>query len=183
MINLLPSEIKKQYRAARMNVLLMRYNTLLLIAAIFLTIAIGVSYVYLSSVSKSADITVADNELKARAYTDVRAKADAFSMQLNDARTTLDSQISYSKALLSIASAMPDGSSLNALKLDSTSFTAPLQLTFNIEDEQTAIRLLKQLEASPVISNVTRGDVTTQTNNVYPYSMPVTLTLSKELAL
>lgn len=183
MINLLPTETKRQYRAARMNVLLLRYNLLLIAASVFLTLAIAVSYVYLSSVSRSADATVADNNQKAMAYSDVKAKADAFSAQLNDARTTLDGQISYSKALLSIANAMPSGSSLNTVKLDSTSFGTPLQLTFNIESEDIARRLLRQLEDSPVISNVSRGDVTIQTNNEYPYSMPVTLTLTKEVAL
>ncbi len=182
MINLLPQETKNQYRAARMNVLLLRYNILLICASIFLTLAIGFSYVYLSSVSSTADGTIADNNNKALSYNTVKTQADAFTSQLSDASATMDAQISYSKAILSLSNAMPNGSSLSTLKLDSTSFSTPIQLTFNIADEATAIRLLEQLEASPVISNVSRGDVTLQATGRYQFSMDVTLTLDKELA-
>ena len=49
MINLLPPEEKRQLRAARTNTLLLRYNLSLVGAVVFLGLAIGVTYVYLSN--------------------------------------------------------------------------------------------------------------------------------------
>lgn len=181
MINLLPPDVKKQYRAARMNVIISRYNVMLLCATVFLALAIGVAQVYLKTASDAADQTIADNANKAQAYASTKLEADAFRSQLSDAKTTMDGQISYSKALLAIAAAMPSGASLKALQLNDKSFGIPIKLTFTVDDEATARALLQDLEASPAISGVTRGNVSLQTGSD-KFDLDVTMTLTKELA-
>lgn len=165
-----------------MNVVLLRYNMLLVCATVFLTLAIGVAYVYLSSASDAATRTITENTNKAQSYNETKAKADEFSAQLADAKTTMDAQISYSKALIGIAQAMPEGTALTGLELTEKSFGTPIELTFNVRNEATARTLLAQLEAAPTISAAKRGDITLLTDSEYEFSMKVTMTLTKELA-
>ena len=184
MINLLPPETKKQYRAARMNVVLLRYNITLLFASLFLVGAIGVAYTFLMNSASIAEKTIAENVAKESSYTKVKQSADLFRSTLADAKTTLDSRTNYSRALISIANAMPEESALSTLELNKESFDKPIKLQFFVKDESGARLLLRKLEDSPVISGVTRGNVDIQSTQQarFPFAIDVTLTISKEAA-
>ena len=78
MINLLPPEEKRQLRAARTNTLLARYNIILLVAVVFLGLAIGVVYLYLTNTKASADQTVRENTSQTSQYAGVLTEAQQF---------------------------------------------------------------------------------------------------------
>jgi hypothetical protein len=178
MINLLPDNDKKQIRAGRTNVLLVRYNLLVVLSIIFLCLALGFAYYYLSSARQIAEDSVRDNVDQEGSYASVKAEADKFRSELSTAKTILDGQTSYAKAALNIAKLLPNGTALNSLKLDEKSFTAPLVLTVNINDEQAAVDLLNNFKSSPLFSNATKGKISVGTG-AYPYTMELTVTMSK----
>ena len=181
MINLLPPDDKKQIQAARVNVLLLRYNMILGFGIIFLALAIGVAYFFLMTSKQAAETTITDNAQKEGSYAEVKTQAENFRTQLSTAKSILDGQINYAKAALVIAKLLPEGTALNSLKLDETSFTTPLLLTVNIHDEAAAAQLLKNFKSSPLFSNVTKGKISVGQGN-YPYIMELTVTMSKEAA-
>lgn len=181
MINLLPPDDKKQIRAGRINVLLLRYNILLGSGIVFLGLAIGFAYFFLMTSKQIAEDTIADNTKKEGSYAEVKTQAETFRAQLSTSKNILDGQISYAKAALVIAKLLPTGTALNALKLDETSFTTPLLLTVNIQDEASAAQLLKNFQDSPLFSNVTKGKISIG-QGAYPYTMELTVSMSKEAA-
>lgn len=181
MINLLPLDQKKQIRAGRSNVLLARYNLLLIGVLVFLIVAIGITYIFLTNLKNEASATISDNASKAGAYHQVEQDASEFRAKLADSKSVLDSQTSYSKVILNIADLVPNGAALTTLKLDPTSFTQPTTLKFNVKGGAAATKLKDGFTKSPLFTNVQQGAIT-QGSNSYPYSIEFTMTISKDAA-
>lgn len=181
MINLLPTEHKKQIRAARVNVVLVRYNVLIIASAIFLASATGFAYFFLVNSKQLAENTIQENASKEGSYAEIKTKADAFKSELASAKSILDSQTSYAKAALAISRLLPEGTSIDKLEINEQSFATPLLLTVNIRDEQAAAQLLKSFSSSPLFSNVAKGKISIGTGQ-YPYAMELTITMSKAAA-
>ena len=181
MINLLPEDQKKQIRAARLNIVLVRYNFMLVFFIVFLFACLGFAYYYLSTAHQLAENAISENTQKESDYATIKTEADTFRSELATAKTILDDQVSYAKAALNISKLLPDGTSLNSLRLDEKSFSTPLVLTVNIANEQAAIELLNNFRNSPLFSNVTKGKITVA-SGAYPYAMELTVTMSKAAA-
>lgn len=181
MINLLPPDDKKQIRAARVNVLLLRYNTMLGFGIVFLALALAVAYFFLMTSKQAAETTIADNARKEGSYAEVKTQAETFRTQLSSSKSILDGQISYAKAALAIAKLLPEGTALSSLKLDETSFTTPLLLTVKLSNEAAAAQLMKNFQGSSLFSNITKGKISVG-QGAFPYIMELTVTMSKEAA-
>lgn len=181
MINLLPPDEKKQIRAARVNVVLVRYNILIVAAVLFLTSAVGFAYFFLENSRQLAENIIEENVTKAGSYAKIKADADAFNAEVAGAKSILDSQTSYAKAALAISSRLPEGTALSKLELTEQSFSTPLLLTINIRDEQAAAQLLSNFSSSPLFSNVAKGKISVGSGS-YPYTMELTVTMSKAAA-
>ncbi|MDB5177949.1 MAG: Fimbrial assembly family protein [Candidatus Saccharibacteria bacterium] len=181
MINLLPQEEKKQIKAARMNVLLLRYNLLVGGAVLFLVGIIALGTFYLVTAEKSAETSIVENSMREGTYAEIKTEADNFRSELANSKAILDGQVSYAKAALNIASLLPDGTALNELKLNEQSFSSPLVMTVNIANEQAAINLINNFKNSRLFSNVTKGKISIGTGT-YPYVMELTVNMSKEAA-
>jgi len=181
-INLLPPDDKKQIRAARSNVLLLRYNFLLIGVVVFLGLAVSFTYYYLGNSLQAANDTIAANAQREGTYSSTKAQADAFRSQLGDAKAVFDSQVDYSAALINIAHQIPDGAVITDLQLSEASFTTPLILDVNVKGKEQAAAVRDNFQNSPLFSGVKIGTVKKGTVNGYPYSIEVTVTLSKEAA-
>jgi len=181
MINLLPIEHKKQIRSARSNVLLVRYNFILLGSLVFISIAIAISYFFLINTKSDAEQTIQDNISKEGAYSTVKAEANNFRTQTNDAKNVFDNQISFSKTILAISALIPQGAALNALTLDQTSFTQPVTFQFDVTGEDAAANLIRNFENSPQFTNVKKGSIAKGTGS-YRYSLELTMSINKDVA-
>lgn len=181
MINLLPTDQKRQIRAGRNNVLLVRYNLLLIGVMMFLAVAVGVTYFFLMNLKDDASAAIEANAQKEGSYSQVKQDADIFRSQLSGAKSVLDSQLSYSNVVLHIADLIPSGAALTTLKLDQSSFTQPTTFKFNVTGGAAAAKLKDNFTKSPLFNNVTQG-VITQGSDSYPYSIEFTMTISKEAA-
>jgi len=181
MINLLPQEEKKQIKAARMNVVLLRYNLLLLAGIIFLVAGTVLSSFYLVGVKQAAEKSILDNTTREGSYAEIKTQADQFRAELSNSKSILDGQTSYAKAALTIAKLLPEGTALTELKLNEQSFSTPLVFNVNIADETAALALINNFKNSPLFSNVTKGKISIGSGS-YPYIMELTVTMSKEAA-
>jgi len=181
MINLLPAEEKKQIRAARMNVVLLRYNLLLVGGVIFLVAATALASFYLVNIKQTAEKSIQENTAREGSYAEIKTKADQFRSELSNSKSILDGQISYAKAALAISKLLPQGTALTELKLSEQSFSTPLVMNVNITDEASALALINNFKNSPLFSNVTKGKISIG-SGTYPYIMELTVTMSKEAA-
>lgn len=182
MINLLPNTMKKDIRASRTNTVLLRYNLILVTAVIFLAGATSIVYVFLGSIKTSAETTIQENLQKESSYTNIKQQAELFRTNLSDAKSILDSDVSYSNALVRYAKLFPDGTAVDSMKLDEKSFGAPLNVTVKITGQSAAKALIDSMSTSPYVSNFTRKSISISSDKTYPYSMDITFTLKKEIA-
>ncbi|HET8884056.1 MAG TPA: PilN domain-containing protein [Candidatus Saccharimonadales bacterium] len=184
MINLLSPEDKRQLRASRSNSLLLRYNIFLLGALVFLGLAIGVTYVYLTSAKTNAEQLINENEAKASSYASVAAKAERLKGNLATAKQILDKEVTYSKAILAIAKLVPNGVVLQSLDLDSQTFGTPTTLIAEAKSVEAAINLKNSFQNSSLFSNVHFESIASGGNdNVeYPVTVSLNVTISKDAA-
>lgn len=185
MINLLPSEEKRQLRAARTNALLIRYNIALLGAGIFLGIALTVVYVYLGTAKANSEQIISDNKVKASGYAAVESEANIFRGNLGIAKQILGSEVTYSKVILAIASILPAGTTLDKLSLDSTTFGTPTTLSAQAKSYETALALKDAFQKSALFTDVHFQSIISNTGSqsgAYPFTVNLDVTIKKDAA-
>lgn len=155
MINLLSNDQKDDIRAARTNVILLRYMGIILLALVFIVGIFYVSYTVLRTTMDSNDATIASNDLKADVYNDTKKEVDALSAKLNEAKTILDQEVRYSQLLPKLGQLMPAGTVLGDLELSNSSFVgAPVDLVAYAKSTNEAGVLQSQFQSSPLFTQV-----------------------------
>lgn len=187
MINLLPPDEKKQLSASRTNSLLLRYNIFLLGALAFLLLAIGVTYVFLTTTQTTAENTVVQNAEQVVSYANIQQQEQQFKDNLATAKEVLDKEVIYTKAILAIAQLLPSGIVLQNLSLDAQTFGTQTPLVVQAKSLAAAVSLKNSLEQSPLFSNVhflsINATPTTGGGSAYPVSVTLNVTINKAAAL
>ena len=184
MINLLPPEERRQLAASRTNSLLLRYNFFMIGVLAFIGLAIGVTYVYLSTTQASAEQQVTNNKSKVANYNQVQQQETAFKSNLATAKTILDKEVIYTKAILSIARLIPNGVVLQSLNLDAQTFGTQTALNFQAKSIEDAVKLKTVLETSKVFTNVHFQSIEESSGSAdYPVSINLNVTINKNIAL
>jgi len=185
MINLMPDTNKQEIRAARTNVILIRYIFVILIAFGFLVALLAGSYVVLTQTKASAQQLIDANDTKAEVYSSTKAQVDALSASLSETKTILDQETLYSNVLMNIGQQMPEGTVIEKIDLDAASFTGtPVSLKAYAKTNEAAVTLRERFQNSPLFSNVNFESVSDSADGVtgYPISVSLTLTLNKVAA-
>lgn len=181
MINLLPPNEKKQLRAARANVLLLRYNFLVLGALIFLVIGLSAVYIYLTAQKQAAELTIQENSKREVQYSAVKADAEKFRSELASAKNILNSQVSYSRALIRVSALFPEGTVLqDRLDLTESISTAPLAIAVKVKNEDAAQAVLKSFQSSQYVSSAIKDSIGIGDSD-YPYVMNMRVLFKKEI--
>jgi len=182
MINLLPPQEKKELRAARTNVLLLRYNILLICSVGFLGLATGITYVYLSTTKASAEQAIHDNNAKETAYTTTKVQAGTFRNNLATAKQILNNEVTYSKVIVGIAQLLPPGVVFNSLNLDAGTFGTQTTFALKAKSYQQALALKDAFEKSSIFTDVHFQSIATadSASDGYPISIELNATIKKE---
>ena len=164
MINLLPPQTKKQIRAARLNVILLRYCVVLIISSVFLVGIFGVGF-YITDIDNQAALAKQQESQKdISKYASVKAEAEAFSGNLAIAKTILSSEVIFSKLVTDIASTLPEGVILSNLSLAANTLGSPLSISAKTTSNAKAIELKDKLESSPLFEKVNIANI--QVNDI-----------------
>lgn len=183
MINLLPPADKKELRAARTNVLLVRYNFFLLSAIAFLGLATSITYFYLSSTKATAEQTISENESKVSAYATTTSEADQFRSNLATAKQILGNEVAYSNVITGISQALPSGVILTTLSLDAQTFGTETTFNARAKSYDRALAFKDAFENSPLFTNVNFKSITTDAGDPgYPISVQLNATIKKDAA-
>ena len=181
MINLLPNDVKKEIKAARTNVSLLRYIFVLGAGIAFLCfIAVGV-YFILMNTQTNADSAIKDNQSKTSSYSSSQAQAQALRASLANAKNILDKEVRYSKVITGIAALMPSGAVIDSLSLSPTTFGTPTTLTVYAKSTEAALSVKNSFQASPLFSNVAFVSITnaSQAQSNYPITAILSVTINK----
>lgn len=185
MINLMPDDVKVQLRAARNNVLLLRYITVIFFAALFLgTILVG-AYYLLEQTRISAQKLIDANDTKAEVYSSTKAQVDALSSSLSGTKAILDQEVPYSTVLMRIGEQMPPGTVLEKIDLDTSSFNGtPLTLKIYAKTTNDTVTLRDNFQNSPYFTGVNFEAISDGSAGIngYPVSATLTLTLNRTIA-
>ncbi len=184
MINLMPDDMKKEIRAARTNVLLIRYLNVLFFSALFLGLITWGSFFLLSQIEGSAKQQIAANDTQAAVYSQTKQQVDSLSAGLGEAKTILDQEILYSDVLVKIAQQMPANTVIDKLSLSSGSFSGtPFTIKVYAKTGADAVSLRERFQSSPFFSGVSFESVSDTSGGIegYPVSVTLTLTLNRTI--
>jgi hypothetical protein len=184
MINLMPPDVKKELRAARMNVALLHYMTVILISAVFLALILWGTFMLLGQIQDSSKRLIEANDTKAEVYSQTKQQVDSLSAGLNDAKGILDQEILYSNILVNIAQQMPPGTLIDKITLDETSFSGtPLTLKVYAKTSGDAVALRDRFQNSAFFSDVNFQSVSDASGvDGYPVSATLTVTLNRSIS-
>jgi len=185
MINLMPDNDKVEIRAARVNVVLLRYIIVIAIAFAFLALLLAGSYVVLTQTKASAEQLIDSNDTKAAVFSSTKAQVDSLSAGLAETKTLLDQEVLYSNTLVNIGQQLPQGTVLDKLTLDAGSFAGtPVALKIYAKSTEATVALREKFQTSPLFSNVNFESVSDTSGGItgYPVSVSLTLTLNKAVA-
>jgi capsular polysaccharide biosynthesis protein len=182
MINLLPSDKKAEIRAARTNLILVRYIIILILAISFIAVAMYVTYSVLAMTKTSNEAVVASNDLSSEVYSSTRQQVSALNDSLRESKVVIDQEVRYSKVFVNLAQLMPAGTLFDKISLNGNSFlgtASNLRVYAKSTTETDSLR--QNFERSSMISGVTVTIVTATDSGVdgYPVSADVTMTLNK----
>jgi len=182
MINLLPDQEKRELRAARTNVLLLRYNIIWLGAVVLLALATGGVYAILANEKATAEQTIQENEAKAQEFAATSTEAEQFRNNLTTAKSILDNETTYSNVLVEIAQVVPSGVILENLDLDAGTFGQPTTFSAKARSYESALSLKEAFENSSIFTDVNFQSISTAEANEggYPVSIQLNATIKKD---
>jgi Tfp pilus assembly protein PilN len=183
MINLLPEETKTEIRAARLNVILMRYIVILGLAIAFLVVVLIGSHFILDGVATSAQSVITSNQNKASSFGSTQAEANQLTANLSSAKTLLDANIDYTKIITEIAGLVPKDVVLDKLSINPAVFGTPSTIQAYATSTQNAIALKDAFAGSILFSNVSLQSLSSTTGVTgYPVSIQLSVTFNKGAA-
>lgn len=182
MINLLPNNLKKDIRAARVNIILVRYIALVFVALVFIMGVLYVYYAILQNTMASAEARIDANDIKADIYTATRQEVEGLSTQLTEAKTVLDQNVSYSKFLIALGQATPENTILDEIVLDEAHFNGTaFELKGFAKTDSDAAILGNQLKAATQLFTSVDIQGTSSEGGItgYPVVVTMSVTLNK----
>ncbi len=180
MINLLSDQRKDDIRAARANIILVRYSAIILLAILFIAGSLYVSYSLLQVTKSSNEAIIESNDTKADIYSDTKAEVDALSAKLSDASGVLNQEVRYSQVLVKLGQLTPAGTILDKLTLTTANFSGtPTEITAYAKSTSEASTLQSQFQGSPLFTQVTLQGTETQGIDGYPVTVKMTVTFNK----
>ncbi len=183
MINLLPDDTKREIQAARMNVLLLRYNLLVLGALGLLAAICLLFYVILQSTQSNAQSTTNDNSVKAESYASVRIAADEYRNNLSIASKVLDNGVIYTSFIFDLSKILPSGVVLEGINLSATDFGNQTTFTARAKSYEKAAELKESFQKSTLFENVYFQNLTDSSAGAgaQPSEYPITVSISAKL--
>jgi len=152
-INLLPPDIKKETKFARINVALMQYLLLIIVVGVALSAIMIFGGRIVASNENSLEDNISLEQDKAQELSSINDEARVPSEKIDTIGTLLAREIKFSDLLREIGSLMPKGSILTNLAISEESQDDPLLLDASVVDEDTAAILRENLVNSNLFTN------------------------------
>lgn len=187
MINLLPDDQKRDIQAARMNVVLLRYNILAAVAIGLLTAAFFLFIFILHNTQANAVSANDDNSKKAASFASVRHDADEYRNNLSIANAILNKSVNYTSVIFAITKLVPNGVVLDAINLGASDFGQQTSFSAHAKSYAQATQLKENFQSAKVFSNVYFQSLTDNSasgdelSKSYPIAVTISAKLSKDV--
>lgn len=154
MINLLPDEVKRDIRAARMNVILLQYNFFTLLAMIVVVGLCLMFFVFLNVSHSSAAEASNQNKQAAQSLNDVMAAAEDYRKDLQTAKSIFDKSINFTEVVFAITRLVPKGVVLTQIDIKKDTFGQPVVFSAYAKSYEQATKLKENFQKSDLFTNV-----------------------------
>lgn len=155
MINIISPEQKREIRAARINVILVRYAIMLVSLAVLIVLIYGLGFWLVGQEKKAVNDKLLSQTEQSKAYDAVEKEAETFRQNLTIAKSILSKETSYSTFLTTLASDLPSGTVLVNLSLGGTATAQKgLNLDTRANSYAKVLELKNDLEQSTLFENV-----------------------------
>ncbi len=154
MINLLPEDVKRDIGAARMNVILLRYNLFTLMAVGILVGMCVMFYIFLNLSQSSAVASSDENRAKVAQLNEVVTQANAYKQDLATAKQVFDQSINFSEVVFAIAKLIPKGVVISDISLETSQFDSPITFSAYAADYDEATQLKESFQESSLFTDV-----------------------------
>lgn len=185
MINLLPDDRKHEIEAARTNVVLLRYNFLMIGTLGVLVAICTLFYFILSNTQSNAATVSSENAKKVAGYATVKRNADEYRNNLTLANTILDRSVNYTSVIVAITQLLPKGVVLDGINLNATDFGQQTAFSAHAKNFAQATELKVNFQKSKIFSNVFFQSITDtdssgeDSTNTYPLAITISAKLNK----
>lgn len=181
MINLLPDDKKQEIRAARANVILLRYNILILAAIGLLVVFCITFYLLLLNTQVTAKNTASENAAKEQQVAEVRKNVDEYKNNLKIASQILNNSVNYSSFFFRLTEILPEGTVVDSITFDSQSFNQQTTFTARASSFAKATELKDKLQKSDLFSNVYFQTLVNDNQTAGKNSYPIVATISAKV--
>ena len=188
MINLMPSNDRRQLTAARTNTLLLRYVILMGVFAALLVMELVAVYFIVSIGRANNEQTIRENETKTAQYNDVKQQATLFRSNLATAKYILDKQVPYTALMLALANNLPEGAIMDKLSIDPSTFDTSTTLGIKTISYDRSVQVKNALQNTkvkniPIFSSVSFQSVSLDDKDTsgYPYIAVYNVVYSKKV--
>lgn len=155
MINIISPEQKREIRAARINVILVRYAVMLVSLAILIVLIYGIGFWLVGQEKQAVNDKLVSQMEQSKAYDAVEKEAENFRKNLTVAKSILSKETSYSTFLTTLANDLPSGTVVVNLSLGGTSTAQKgLNLDTRANSYAKVLELKNRLEQSTLFENV-----------------------------
>lgn len=156
MINIINPDQKHEIRAARINVILLRYAFMLVSLAVLIGLIYGAGFWLVNREKQAINDKLTAQVEQSKAYREVEKEAESFRANLNIAKSILSKETSYSTFLTTLASDLPSGAIIVNLSIGSNSTTIQKGLTLDTRTNSYAkvLELKNNLEESTLFEDV-----------------------------
>jgi len=181
MINLLPDDYKKDIRTARANVVLLRYNILMLVSVAVLVV-ICIAFYFILTISQASAVSRnTENSSKASSFQEVRTAADEYRSNLSVANSVLSNSVNYTTVIFEITKLLPSGVVLDTISLSASDFGKQMVFATHAKSYSHATQLKESFQSSKLFSNVYFQNITDTSSPDSNEAYPVAVTLSAQL--
>lgn len=153
MINLLPPQKLANIRIARSNTVLRRYIELMLLSLAVIITAIVVANYFMNVQQANVQKIIDEDQKSLTKLAPVQKEAAQLSDTVNTIASLLSRDVRFSTLLEQIGGLMPKGAVLTGIQYSTDDLTAPLVISAQVEDEQTAAVLLNNINASDLFAS------------------------------
>lgn len=180
MINLLPTERKAEIRAARVNVVVMRYLLFLVAGIGLVTFLLIATFFSLATAQRNANTRIEENKSQEASFAITKNEADQFRSDLAIAKAIIDNEVKYSALIYKISASLPSGVVLENLSVDSQTIGTNVVFSARARSTQAALDLKTAFQNNTdLFSNVYFQSISYNEGQAgYPYSTSLNATIN-----
>lgn len=179
MINLLPTDFKKQLRASRTNLIMAKYIIVLIIAIVFLGAGCLAVNMNLDNIKKMYDND--SRPVTTSSPANYSARIEEAREHLANSIEIINQQVSYNKILLALAETLPNGVIVSSLVIDSNIISLPVTIKLRAQSQDSVASLNSRFQSSSSFRNYQLlSSNNTSIDPDYPIDLTISVSINKE---